>query len=80
MIRSPWTLFALGVIVAVSGGGAYYYVTHAAIHQKMPSSAADSLPVEPFALQDDDVSRKTLESIGSVRKLKPVPLQPAPQR
>ena len=80
MIRSTWTYLALGAIVAVAGGGAYYYITHAEIHQEMPPSAADSPPVEPFALQDEDVTRKTLEGIGSIRNLKPVPVQPAPQR
>jgi hypothetical protein len=80
VIKSTWTYLALGVIVAVAGGGAYYYITHAEIHQEMPQSAADSLPVESSALQGDDVKRKTMDGIGSIRNLKPVPLQPAPQR
>lgn len=80
MFKSTWTYVALGLIVAAAGGGAYYYITRATIEQQVPPSVSAPAPVAPSAPQDDDVKRKTLEGIGSIKNLTPVPLQPAPQR
>ncbi|PNG46136.1 hypothetical protein WDL1P3_00187 (plasmid) [Variovorax sp. WDL1] len=80
MFKSTWTYIALGFIVAAAGGAAYYYITHATIEKQAPPSAAVPPSVAPAVPQDDDVKRKTLEGIGSIKNLKPVPLQPSPQR
>ena len=80
MFKTTWTYIALGFIVAAAGGGAYYYITHATMEQHVPPSAATPPSVAPTMPQDDDVKRKTLEGIGSIKNLKPVPLQPSPQR
>lgn len=79
MLKSTWTYIALGFIVAAAGGGAYYYITHTTIEHVPPSAAAPP-SVAPSAPQNDDVKRKTLEGIGSIKNLKPVPLQPTQQR
>ncbi|MBT2320795.1 hypothetical protein J7E62_00270, partial [Variovorax paradoxus] len=80
MLKSTWTYVALGFIVATAGSGAYYYITHTQVEQQVPPTAAAPPPVAPSAPQDNEAKRKSLEGIGSIKNLKPVPLQPAPQR
>lgn len=81
MLKSTWIYTALGVIVAAAGGVAYSYIMDTTIEDHVPPSGATSLSsVAPPVQQDDDVKGKTLEGIGSIKNLQPVPLHPAPQR
>lgn len=80
MLKSTWTLIALGVLVAAAGGGAYYYTARNTIKQQALPSEATPQPLAPSTLQSDGIGRSTLESIGTIENLKPVPLQPASPR
>ncbi|MGJ7604247.1 hypothetical protein ACSFA7_07880 [Variovorax sp. LT1R20] len=80
MFKSTKTYVALCVIVAAASVGTYYYITRATIEQSMPSDAIAPPALTPSAPRDEDVERKILQGIGSIKNLKPVPLQPALQR
>lgn len=80
MLKTTWTYIALGLIAAVAGVGAFYYMTQTTVEQHVPAAAAAPPPPAPKPAQDDDLKRKTLEGIGSIKKLKPVPLEPTPHR
>ena len=69
-------------VLAVAAGGAYIYsrqVTSVQITEP-------SLPVQPSSAttspsrDEEEIKRKTLEGIGSVKQLKPVPITPTPSR
>ncbi|CAN7716161.1 hypothetical protein LJR260_005733 [Variovorax paradoxus] len=76
MLKITWAFMALGAIVA----GAYHYITRAAVGQSVPPSATAPREVAPSTPQDEDIERKILNGIGSIRDLKPVPQQPAPRQ
>ena len=70
---------ALGFIAVVASGGAYYYFVNSTVEQAHPSGTASPAKAQPPVPRDDEMKRQTLESIGSINGLKPVPLQPAQQ-
>ncbi len=76
MLKSTKTYVALCAIVAIAGIGMYHYINHATIEQSTPSGEAVPPVATPSAPRDKDVERKTLHGIGSIKDLKPVPLQP----
>ncbi|MDQ0038603.1 hypothetical protein J2W30_006390 [Variovorax boronicumulans] len=78
MLKSAKTYVVFCAIVAVTGIGMYYYINHATIESSPPSGKAVPPVAAPSAPQDGDVERKILQSIGSIKDLKHVPLQPDP--
>jgi hypothetical protein len=80
MLKTKWTYLALGVLVAAGGGGTYYYTTRLTVEELIPESAAAPAALAPSVPRDEDVDRKVLEGIGSIKQLRPVPLRPALQR
>lgn len=80
MFKITWAYMALSAILAAAGVGAYHYITRAAIGQSVPPSATAPREVAPSAPRGEDVERKILNGIGSIRDLKPVPQQPALRR
>ncbi|CAN7660237.1 hypothetical protein ABL841_30315 [Variovorax paradoxus] len=77
MFKITWKYMALSVIVAATGAGAYHYITPAAIGHSVPPSATVPPARAPSAPRDEDVERKILDGIGSIKDLKPVQQQPA---
>ncbi|MDM0058972.1 hypothetical protein [Variovorax fucosicus] len=82
MLKTTWIYLVLAVGVSAAGAAAYYY-TREQTTVEAPAVPAIQAPASPASGQpsnDDEVKRKTLEGIGSIKKLQPVPLQPAPSR
>ena len=82
MPKITWIYFVLAVGVSAAGAAAYYY-TREQTTVEAPAAPAIQTPASPASGQpsnNDEVKRKTLEGIGSIKKLQPVPLQPAPNR
>jgi hypothetical protein len=76
MFKGTWTYIALGVIV-FAGGSAYYRITSNAIKQ-VPVGTVDRPPMTPSFPHGKDPKNNTLDGIGSINRLMPVPIQPAP--
>jgi hypothetical protein len=78
MIKSVW-LYAFAAVVVV-GGGYYYYTRYHSETTVNNLSQPTAVPA-PAAIgqgsSQDDLTRKTLEGIGSVKNLKPVQIPPA---
>ena len=81
MQKTTW-IYTTIALLAVVAGGAYFYsreVTSVQITEP-------SLPVQPSSASappsrdEEEIKRKTLEGIGSVKQLKPVPIAPTPSR
>ncbi len=72
-------LIYITVAIAVAGAaGGTYYLTQEARTVETPTaveSAPIVVPAQPS--NTNEVRRKTLEGIGSIKDLKPVPLQPS---
>jgi len=84
MLKTTWAYVAIAVALSGAGAAAYYFAHETKIVQPNgptaePAGAAATAPANSTS-SDDDVKRKTLEGIGSIKKLKPVPLQPSQQR
>jgi hypothetical protein len=83
MLKTIWTYAAIAVAVSGAGAAAYYF-THETQSMEGPVPVAE--PARPTAAptqsasNQEELKRKTLEGIGSIKKLKPVPLQPSQQR
>jgi hypothetical protein len=79
MIKTIWMYVAVVAIVGAVGGGAYFYshptTSIQASEPSLPALAPSTGVVT--SENDDEVKRKTLEGIGSIKKLKPVPIAPA---
>lgn len=82
MIKSVW-LYAFAAVV-VAGGGYYYYTRYHSETTVNNLSQPTAVPAPAAASQgnsqgnsQDDLTRKTLEGIGSVKNLKPVQIPPA---
>lgn len=80
MLKSTWRYIALGVGVAATGGGAHYYIVQAALEEPMLYLESTTPPIAPLAPRGDEMECKTLESIGSIKRLDAVPLQSASRR
>ena len=80
MLKSTWTYTAIGLIVIAAAGGAYHYIAHTQVEKHIPPTAESSQLATPSSSHNEDVRRKTLDDIGSIKSLKPVPMQPTPQR
>lgn len=80
MIKSIWTYVLLA---ALAGGAGWVYYVHQQTVVMVPAAAATSAEVVPPS-NDADLNKKRQEGIGSIRSLKPVPLnsgsQPAPNK
>jgi hypothetical protein len=74
MRRSVWLVI---LIAAVVGGGAfYYYERHYTLVREVTTPAPSTSPVivvQP-SQSKDELNRKRVEGIGSIKDLKPVPL------
>ena len=82
MLKTKWIYLVLAVGVSAAGAAAYYY-TREQTTVETPAVPAIQAPASPASGQtsnDDEVKRRTLEGIGSIKKLQPVPLQPTPNR
>lgn len=78
MIKSIWTYIALVAVVGAVGGGAYLY-SHQTTSMQVTETSLPAQPPPASAARtdsDEDVKRKTIEGIGSIKKLKPVPIAP----
>ena len=81
MLKATWIYVTIALVV-IAGGGAYLYsrqVTSVEVTEP-------SLPIQsPTAVgapsrDDEEIKRRTLEGIGSVKQLRPVPITPAPSK
>ena len=79
MLKRKRTYPAFGVIAAAAGAEMHYQFTHAAIQQQIPPDTRGP-PFIGSSVHQDDVKRKTLESIGSIKYLRPVPLPSVPRQ
>ena len=80
MLKITRIYLVIAVSVSAAGAAAYYYFREETTVEA-PAAPATQAPASPASGQptnDDEVKRKTLEGIGSIKKLQPVPLQPAP--
>ena len=79
MLKRSW--FYL-LAIAVAGGGGWFYYTHyqTTLNQTIaPTPAPNSSPVivvQPKQ-SDDELNKKRQEGIGSIKDLKPVPIEPS---
>lgn len=66
--------------LAVVGGGAYYLFQRNEVSINVPAQAPAQLQKDEIVIQrkkdDEELQRKRLEGIGSVKKLKPVEIGP----
>jgi hypothetical protein len=83
MMKSIWFYLLVGAVVVVGG----YYVVNQYVtvnnHVQAPASQPSvSQPqvVNPPVKDDAELNRKRQEGIGSIDKLKPVEIPPAPKR
>jgi hypothetical protein len=74
MLRSVWFYVLAAVVVSTAGG--WYLYEHQSTQVVMSGEPAASAPM-PTPLQDD-LQKKRLESIGSIKDLKTVPLDEKP--
>jgi len=73
MRRSAWLL----ILIAVAGAGAfYYYERHYTLVREIttPAPSTSQVIVVPPSPSKDELNRKRVEGIGSIKDLKPVPL------
>jgi hypothetical protein len=75
MFKIAWAYMVLSALVAAAGVGAYLYIAPAATGQSVPPSATAHREIAPSTPRDEDVKRKILNGIGSIRDLNPVPQQ-----
>jgi hypothetical protein len=77
MANTTWTYIAGAAAVAAACGGGYYYYTQHTVSReviKEPAQIVAPQPAAPSNQPDDETRRKTLEGIGSIKNLKPVPI------
>ena len=81
MQKSIWVYTTI-TLLAVAAGGAYFYsreVTSVQITEPSLPAQPSSASASPSP-DDEATKRKTLEGIGSIKQLKPVPIAPTPSR
>lgn len=80
MLKSIW--FYL-IVAAVAGVGGWYFYSHqeVTVNQTVVPAAIPSAPaVSPSKQSDDELNRRRKEGIGSIKDLKPVPIDPPPDK
>ncbi len=80
MFRSTWIY--LLIVAAVGAGGWFYYShQHTTVNQ---NTSATQTPNEGAVVQpkqaDDELNKKRQEGIGSIKNLKPIPIEPSPAK
>ena len=73
-------LISVTVALAIVGGGAYYVTHRSEVAVTVPVGGASAQPPGSVVVvekkNDEDLTQKRLEGIGSVKTLKPVELGP----
>lgn len=80
MQKTVW-LYVLIVVTAAAGGWIYFARQQATTQPPVsqPPASSETIVVKP-APSDEDLNRKRLEGIGSIKDLRPVPIDPNSDR
>ena len=79
MSRTSWLYVVLAIAV---GAGGWFYVRHYAVTQLyVATPTQSSQPVaQPAQPSDEELNRRRQQGIGSIKELRPVPLEPKERR
>jgi len=82
MLRSVW-FYLLAAAVVSTGGWFYYAHYQTTTYQAAPSAPTSNAPSGAEGQPknaDDELNKKRQEGIGSIKDLKPVPVEPNADR
>ena len=80
MSKTTSVYLFVSIIVSSTGISAYYFIHQTKQVEVFAPVVAPIMPSLPGPVVDsDDTKRRTLEGIGSIKQLRPVPIHPAPQ-
>ena len=81
MLKTTWIYLFVAIVVSSAGIAAYYMMHQTKEVEVSAPVVAPVIPISPDrVVNNDDTKRRTLEGIGSIKQLRPVPIHPTPQR